>query len=408
MVMNSDEQSARAEGVPGGESEDVETAQSIDAAELLREVEQHPFVDPDQFETGVGVLRKKYTDHFRLPPDATGEQIMSAYELTYLVDLKSKAKVGADALDVYERSAEERPLDYRQRQEVINTLVSPLNKLYYNERGDEVSLGEYLQDYYRGLGVNVLIRYDTIPERAKTAIIRRLIGSDEQLTERDFDYLQKDDVPIPMLEIQKGDETVTVPLLGGDRDATMTVRSSGFNEDTGEKIERTEGNAVSFNVSRQPELGSTVHKIIGSIVHEVDHAVRTALDDQEIFKKEQRIVSEGTAEMAKYSFGRIQTKRMPYSGFDYKAQLTYGLSARAEGERTGTHELSVEHTYASGYVLASHLREKYGDGVFWSTLYDKRKAIPEQDVSVLRRSIGAKLRFNKDQFEKAIYQLLDK
>lgn len=380
--------------------EEKESSRDMSTEQIKSSLEHNELLD-GSFRERAHVQREKYIKKFGLPAEAKGEDILKAIDGVCLADLKTRAFTKSDQaiIDEYAESTEEKPLSYEKRQELLNFLASSANKIYKNEKGENVSLGEYLKDYYGSLGVEVGVVFDTVPTEMKENLLTKMQMLDEKANEAEIEYLRNDAIPVPIVEIQKGSKTLRIPLFGGNRSIAMPVRQVSFDSETGERQSKRVGTAIGVFIVHAPENGGTVHMGIGDMVHEIDHGVRDVLDNQETFMEEHRMVLEGTAELAKMRFFQTQDKADPDKGFDYFSTLATSVSASSEGELGGGYHADIESTYGSGYVLADQIEKDLGKEGLWQKAYDSQYAIPRDQLGDLRRTISAKFDVQKDDFE---------
>ncbi len=381
--------------------ESFESEKKIDIEKFNNEIENH-FWLKDYFNIDVKRAKDKYVDKFDLPHDVTGEKIMESYDNYYLNCIKNNSEtiLGSGIVEDYKNSSEENPLNYEKKQEFVNVLLNPTNKLYKNEAGESVSMGEYFNDYYKELGINVNIEFSTINDNQKKDLMGKMIQYDKNLKEENLEYIKKDEKPIPFLKIFKDGKEIKIPMLAGDIDMHMPLRSVIYNE-KGEEINEKTGTFMGFKITHEAQFGSTIQYNIGQIVHEADHAIRKVLDNQDVFKEEDRIISEGTAELARDRFGKIQNKYDSKNGFDYQNLANFAIAAESEGEKVLEVSGDLKHTYASGYILADQMEKVFGRKISMSTVYNSESAISTEEISNLRKKITDGI---KDQKDKKIFK----
>lgn len=353
--------------------------------EIMEGVESSPFL-------GKRFLDKLKTNRdiqillHELPQDATMEQIMSAYDKFYLDYLRSKAVVAdAGIFERYEESTDGNPLSFRDRQSVVKMLVSPVNKFYKTKEGQEVNLAGYFNDYYKSLGISIKIIFETLPP-GQIRGVERIFG----MREEKFDpvHLYDDTVAVPVIEITKGEKTISVPLIGGDSDVTAPMRDP----ETREKL----GSFIGLKIVHDTKYASSIQTNLGFLVHEFDHAVRKVLSDQRNWTDdlEDRIIYEGTAEMTRHRFSETQGKFEPRSGFDYQNSINF--SSAAVGESEVSRIKDVKSTYASGLVLTERMRLFMGEDKFWETVYAGEQNLTEDQIKKLREKIVGELAKQKE------------
>ncbi len=320
-----------------------------------------------------------------LESDTSMAAIVESSNKAYLEHLESVV-VAADEgiIERYAQSTDKEPLSFRDRQAVVNMLINPTNRLYRTKEGQDVNLTEYLNNYYQALGVSVQIRFTTLPQNQIEGIERMF-----RIAKKDFsvDHLRNQEIAVPVIDITKDDRTISVPLIGADWDVTAPMR----NPTTQEKL----GDYIGLKIVHAPEYTYGIQTNLGFIVHEIDHAVRKALHLEKLWVEdaEDRIISEGTAEMARYRFGETQGQFDPRSGFHFQNDIIFAHSILSEGKPTGR---EIKHTYASGLVLAEQMRDAIGESKFWATTYQRESDMTASQLAQLRQQVVGQLEKQKE------------
>lgn len=383
----------------GGEKEKIG---DVDVKKLTEDLENHKWLG-ESFTEETKKLREKYITEFGLKPDASGEVIMEAYDAYYLNQIKEKASnvQSPGIIEEFEASSSEKTLSFEKRQDMVNLLLGPMNKLYKKESGEDANMAEYLDDYYKELGVKVDIRYGTIPENQKEDLIDK-IADLNKIDQGSLGHIRNNEMPIPFLIISKDGVEKRIPVIGADMDMIMPLRSISQNE-KGERISEKTGDFMGIKMVHDSQNSSSIQYVIGQMVHEIDHAVRTSLPNQDVFKGEHKIISEGSAEFAREKFGEAQSQHYPKSGFDYQNRMAWSIAAFSEGSDAGVKgQESLESTYASGNLILKQVEELYGKEVVKSVAYDAQKAIPLEKLAELRKNITDKLKNNQESYKRMI------
>lgn len=354
-----------------------------DFERLSSQIERSPLMGSGLSDM-IQIERLRQTLKFNLPPDAKAGDITVACDSKLLAQLREKTHPdNAETLDRYTNSSDREPLNFQDRQAVVNIILNPTNKIYKNETGEDVNLSEYLRGYYSPLGVDVEIHFDTLTKAQSGAIDRFF-----KIAQTNFSgqHLEQESIAIPFLQIKKGARAISIPIIGGDRDIQAPMRDP----ETRERI----GSFVGLKIVHDPNLGSGLAANTGFMVHELDHAVRKVLDgDENKFDAEDRIVLEGTAEFARHHFSEIQNQSNPDIGYGLNNTLMFAGGIDSEGTEV---RVNLKHTYASGLVLSERMYEVLGREIFFELGYDSDKAIGGDQLLQLRQKIVNKLKESKD------------
>lgn len=352
---------------------------------IIEAIERSPLLG-EKFKKRLDLNRNIQIMAHGLEPNAKMGQIVEAYDRAYLEHLQSLA-VSADPgiFERYTESTDDKPLSFRDRQAIVNMLVNPANQFYKTEKGEPVNLTEYLNDYYKPLGISVQIKFGNLEQEKVEGIENFFKRWDKGFL---TDHLKKQEVAIPTIEITKGDRKINIPIIGADWDVTGVMRDST----TREKL----GDFVGLKIVHDTRYASGVQSNLGFVVHELDHAIRASLSSEKgIEYAQDRIIFEGTAEMARHRFGETQSRFNTKSGFSYQNDIAFSAAVNAEGELTGIGK--VEYTYASGLVLTEQMRSALGEAKFWKTTYDKEPNITEVELAQLRKKVVSELDKQKDE-----------
>ncbi len=374
----------------------------VDFKRLENEVENHGWIN-DGFDKEFKELRRNYIENFNLKPEDSTEVIMEYYDSYYLDYINERAEkiLEPGIVDKYKNSTEEEPLSFKERQDFINVLLNPMNKLYKNKLGEDVNMSNYLNGYYKNLGIDVSIKFSTIPDDQKEDVIKKLTWCEREVKQSDLEYIKNDERPIPFLIINKNEETLKIPMFGADRDVHGPVRS--ITEKEGKKISEKTGNFIGFKTVHEPKYSSTVQLNLGFIIHEIDHGIRNILKDQDVFKEESGIISEGSAEVAKNNFYKAQNIGDPKNGFDFQNVFDFALSGHEDGKNVSDKGLEhLEDVYASGFIMLDKLKEEFGEEAFWESAYDGQKAIPEGILKLIKEKVRGKIKGKKEFYKKVI------
>ena len=355
-----------------------EKKELLDYDRLASEIEKSPLLGQGLLEMIAGE-RLRQLKRFNLPPDTKDGAIAVACDQELLAQLKGNlSSADSDIIDKYHRSSVGEPLDFLDRQAVVNIIINPNNRIYKNKEGLDVNLSEYLKDYYAPLGVDIDISFDTLTPAQSRAIDRFF-----RIAQRNFSaqHLEQESIAIPFIQIKKGNRTVSIPVIGSDKDIHAPMRDP----ETHEKI----GSFVGLKIVHEPKLGSGLSANIGFMVHELDHAIRKVLDgDEKKIDEEDRIISEGTAEFARHLFSEIQNQFNPDLGYGLNNALMLASSIASEGTEA---KPGLKHTYASGLVLSERVNSTLGKEKFFEFGYDPGKSPDGGQLSELRRQIVSNL-----------------
>jgi hypothetical protein len=331
----------------------------------------------------IQIERLRQTSRFNLPPDTRTSDIAVACDSELLAQLKARTRPDdSEVLDKYSRSSDHEPLNFQDRQAVVNIILNPTNRIYKNENGADVNLPEYLKDYYAPLGMDIDINFSTLTKAQSRAVDHFF-----KIAQTNFsgEHLEQESIAIPFIQIKKGDKIISIPIIGGDRDVHAPMRDP----ETREKI----GSFVGLKIVHEPQLGSSLATNTGFMVHELDHAIRKVLNsDEKKLEKEDRIVLEGTAEFARHHFSDVQNRSNPNIGYGLANALMFAGGIDSEGTEV---RANLKHTYASGLILSERINSGLGKEEFFELTYDSERMLDESQLSQLRQKIVNKLEKSK-------------
>ena len=358
-----------------------------DFERVTSQIENSPLIG-SALSDKIQIERLRQIMNFGLPLDARSGDISVACDNELLRQIKEKVQTDdSEVLERYGKSSEQEPLNFQDRQAVVNIILNPTHRIYKDESGTDVNLSEYLKNYYAPLGVDVSIGFNILTPTQSRAVDRffRITG-----TNFSGQHLENESIAIPFVQLKKGEKSISIPIIGGDRDIHAPMRDP----DTRERI----GSFVGLKIVHEPQLGSGLAANTGSMVHELDHAIRKIIDGDEMkFDAEDRIVLEGTAEFARHHFSEIQNQYNPNIGYGLNNALTLAGGIEAEGTEI---KPGLKHTYASGLILSERVEQALGREKFFESGYNFEKTFSEGDLTRLRQQITNKLEESKNTARK--------
>lgn len=361
--------------------------------------------------------------------DTWDELIMEEMDKKYSEFIKTK--VGdrdQKTIDAFEETSDEKMMPLKYRQEFLNILFKNPNRLYADKNGEMVSMQDYLKDYYKGIGVNIEIKFKTIDPDVKKSLAGNLLrdeflfmGLDNNASQEKshqeveegnekISYILNDEVAIPHLIIERENLKKEIPLIAGSRDLHMPLRNEKRNE-AGERERK--GHFVQSQVIHAPKFGNTMHKVIAFNIHEIDHAIKEIMPTKNQNDLDQRVITEGTAEKASIGFMETQHKHLKnnsavknFDGYDYQANLQQVLGRSAVSEKSSN---NMDHRYAQGYTLTKGYEGKEGEEKYKKLFYTGELNINEElgDVVKIREKIDEQFIKQKEMCKKIMLGKMD-
>ena len=348
-----------------------------------------------------------------------------------------KEKVSEDdkrLVDNFLESDKNNPLSLNEKQEFLNVLFRNNNLLYANEKGEMVSMADYLKEYYKDIGVDVGIEFKTINPDVKKDLAKKILRS--EFLEKDIDrkqafekafyavelgnkdseeinYILNDEVAFPHLIVKTKEIKKEIPLVAGSSDYHSPLRSEERDK-SGERKRKRKGHFIQLQTIHAPEFGCGIQKITFSSIHEIDHAVREVLPTKNQNLLDKELLTEGTAEKAGMDFISTQHKYLKdksliknYDGYDYQTNLWQALSRRMVGEMTDKNQ---EHRYAQGLMIAEQYSRNKGEKNYKKLFYTGELDVENElgDVVKIREGIDEKLKPQKKMFTQILTGRLDK
>jgi hypothetical protein len=205
----------------------------------------------------------------------------------------------------------EQELSFEEAQSLVNTFVAPINRLYRFGEKENLNLQEYLQEYYSfSPGLHFNIHFDDLDflqkawayldfiEESQGSSVADELKKDAQRLHSESQYFFQNNA-IPVLTINYYGEEFKIPFFGvkrGNKSIGGTFKTS-----IAEGGYRFSVGYIGVATGIKIRAGRTLPQNFSSVMHEIDHSVRSIVNNG---TRQKSAISEGLSTRAEVIFSR--------------------------------------------------------------------------------------------------------